>query len=347
MAIETSPLVTIGIPVYNAEDFIERCLLSTLNQTYMNIEVLLIDVCGNDRSIEIAKHISESHQRGECIRIIKHQQNMGVANARNTIVKEARGKYLYFMDSDDTIKNTTIDLLYRKAEEYKAESVWASYQCISGDSKLESVFQYPNIFFQEEDKLAEFAWQDLNDHLQASIWNILFDVNFIRSSRVVFEQHGYFDDLIFQYRIRPKIKRAVLLSDITYYYYKRENSISNFQARTSFKRKEAIDAIEVAECLKDCCKSTKTKTYYDVQCTKIMRQCFFYSNGILCHRKMMDLPVKNREIRNIMKHPLNIWQIIQFKHYRVLNLFFYILGIIPSSLMVTLVRMISYKRGWR
>ena len=338
--------VTIGIPVYNAEDYIKRCLLSTLSQTFPNLEILLVDDCGTDHSIDVVERIAKEHPRGECIRIVRHERNMGVAHARNTIIREARGKYLYFMDSDDKISENVIALLYEKAERYNAETVWGSYQSFADNPQMARIFQYPDLLLVGEDKLVEYECQGMEERLQSAIWNILFKIDFLRSIGVEFEQHGSLDDLIFQYRMLPKVKRAVLISDITYYYYMRENSISNFQSRTSFKRTEAINAMKAAECLKNSCIPLASKSYCDRRCTKAMRQCFFFCYGILRHRKMMDQTVTDREIRDIMRHPFTIRQIMKFKHYRMVNVFFYILGITPPSIMVTLVNFITKKRGF-
>lgn len=338
--------VTIGIPVYNAEDYIERCLLSALNQTFHNLEVLLVDDCGRDHSIDIAERIAKEHPRGVCVRIAKHEHNMGVAHARNTIIREARGKYLYFMDSDDKISEDTISLLYEKAVRYDAETVWGSYRSFADNPQMERIFRYPDISLIGEDKLVEYECQGMEERLQPAIWNILFRLDFIRSLGIEFEQHGSLDDLIFQYRMQPKVKRAVLTSEITYFYYMRDNSISNFQTRTSFKRVEAVNAIEAAECLKESCIPLTLKSYCDSRCTKTMRQCFFFCYGILRHRKMMDQPVTDREVRDIMRHPFSIWRILQFRHFRLINLFFYLLGIMPPFLMVALVIFITKKRGF-
>ena len=337
--------VTIGIPVYNAEDFIERCLLSALNQTFHNIEILLVDDCGKDCSIGIAERIAKSHPRGECIRIVRHKHNMGVAHARNTIVHEARGKYLYFMDSDDAISKDAITLLYKKAEQYTADTVWGSYQIITNSTEMQEKRQYPDTRLFGDDKLIGYECIDMREHLQTEIWNILFRLDFIRSLGIKFEQHGFFDDIIFHYRMRPKVKRAVLMSNLTYFYYKRDNSISNFQPRTSFKRNEAVNAMETAKCLKSSCLSLPSESYLDSWCTKVMRHCFFYSYGIIRHRKKMDQPVTNREIRDMMKHPFPLWEIIHFKRYRYINIFYFFLGILPPFVMVFLVKFITRKWG--
>lgn len=333
--------VTIGVPVYNAEKYIERCLKSVLDQTFSDIEVLIVDDCGNDNSIAIAERMLKEHPRGKCFRIVKHERNMGVAHARNTIMCEASGKYLFFMDSDDEISKNAISLLYDKAELYDADTVWGSYQCLADNPQKEYIKRYPDINLFGEDKLVEYDCNNVGESLQPAIWNILYRLDFLKSSGVKFEQHGSLDDLIFQYRIQPKVVRAILMSNITYYYYVRENSISNFQSRTLFKRVEAVNAMEAANCLKDSCAPLMSKSYYENRCTKVMRQCLYFCYGILKYRNKMDQPVSNKEIRDIMKHPSSIWQIMHFKHNMVVNLFFYILGVLPPSLMVAVVKLIA------
>ena len=90
--------VTIGIPVYQAEEFINRTMESALAQSYSNIEYLIIDDGSQDDSIIKIRQLQCTHPRGNQIRSISHQHNQGVAEARNTIISKAKGEYLYFMD---------------------------------------------------------------------------------------------------------------------------------------------------------------------------------------------------------------------------------------------------------
>lgn len=90
------PLVTVFIPVYNCEDYINECLDSILNQTYRNIEVLLVDDGSTDRSVEKIKAYSDPR-----IRLIRNERNMGIPFTRNVGLIEAKGKYMAIMDADD------------------------------------------------------------------------------------------------------------------------------------------------------------------------------------------------------------------------------------------------------
>ena len=87
--------VTIGIPVYNVEKYIRESLDSALAQTYPNIEFLICDDCGTDSSIAIVEEYQNSHPRGKDIRIVQQPRNMGLGCARNRMIAEAKGKYIF------------------------------------------------------------------------------------------------------------------------------------------------------------------------------------------------------------------------------------------------------------
>ena len=87
--------VTIGIPVYNAEKYIRLAMDSALAQTFNDIEFLVIDDCGTDSSVDIVREYQQTHPRGKDIRIVRQPQNGGLGRARNRIIDEAQGIYLY------------------------------------------------------------------------------------------------------------------------------------------------------------------------------------------------------------------------------------------------------------
>ena len=118
-------LITLSMPIYNVEKYVERALISALNQTYQELEVLIVDDLGHDKSMEIVHLIKKTHIRGNCIRIITHQKNIGLGGTRNTAIEHARGKYLYFMDSDDAITPDCIESLYNIISKEKVDFVAA------------------------------------------------------------------------------------------------------------------------------------------------------------------------------------------------------------------------------
>lgn len=120
--------VTIGIPLYNAAKYIEQSLRSALDQTFVSIEFLIVDDCSTDTGFALIEEIKQKHPRGSDIRMVKHSINKGVGEARNTLLDEARGKYLFFLDSDDSIDRGCIKLLWEQATRHGAALVTASFK---------------------------------------------------------------------------------------------------------------------------------------------------------------------------------------------------------------------------
>jgi glycosyltransferase involved in cell wall biosynthesis len=110
---QTMLKISIIIPIYKVESYIERCNTSVLRQTYRNLEVILVDDYTPDSSMEIAKAvINENQNCGMNFVFLKHDHNFGLSAARNTGINAATGDYLFFLDSDDELPNLAIENLY-------------------------------------------------------------------------------------------------------------------------------------------------------------------------------------------------------------------------------------------
>ena len=112
------PLISIIVPLYNAEKYIETCINSILTQTFQNFEVIVVDDCSTDRSLEIVRNYQDPR-----IKIIHQFTNSGESSSRNLGLANARGKYVYFMDDDDAILENNLENFYRAAEESNADVV--------------------------------------------------------------------------------------------------------------------------------------------------------------------------------------------------------------------------------
>ena len=121
------PLVSIIVPIYNAQDHIARCVESIRRQTYQNLEILLLNDGSKDVSLEVCRMYAKVDPRI----VLIDKANSGVAATRNMGLREAKGKYLQFVDADDTIQPYATELLVRHAEESGADLVIAHYNRIS------------------------------------------------------------------------------------------------------------------------------------------------------------------------------------------------------------------------
>ncbi len=120
-------LISVIIPVYNAERFLETTVLSVLNQTYSNLEVLLIDDCSKDGSLKIAKHFAEKDSR---VTVIPLEKNAGVAHARNVGIRQAKGSYIALLDSDDVWTKEKLTRQIALLREKDAQIAYCSYDFI-------------------------------------------------------------------------------------------------------------------------------------------------------------------------------------------------------------------------
>ncbi|MDM1547824.1 glycosyltransferase family 2 protein [Empedobacter falsenii] len=120
--------VSILVPIYGVEQFIERCAISLFEQTFQDIEYIFVNDCTPDNSINILKQTLESYpHRKSQVQIINHEINKGLAGARNTGVESASGDYILHVDSDDYIEKDMVALLYEKAINENADIVMCNY----------------------------------------------------------------------------------------------------------------------------------------------------------------------------------------------------------------------------
>jgi len=331
--------VTIGMPVYESEPYLRRALESALAQTYPSIEFLLVDDGCRDGSLRMMESFRDSHPRGGDIRILRHEENRGVALSRNQIIDEARGAYLYFMDSDDVVRADTIDLLLQNSRRSDAEIVFGSYEKFEL-SRERLVYMYHSLPLIGEDLLACFAYRKFGG-IQASACNFLVRTSFLRSCGVRFLDTPYWEDYAFMFDLVTHVSRAVMLSDITYTYLCRENSLSAYQQRASIGKEEIMRNAATISHLKATSAPLYNKVYFPNRCRNIMLSCFFMACYILRRRKDIRPQVAAAEIKAMMSHPATWRQILSFREARLENMLFCVLGRLPAWLCVVCIWIIG------
>lgn len=335
--------ITIGIPVYNVEKYIRRTLDTALAQTFQDIEFLVCDDCGTDSSMDIVREYQQNHPRGKDIRIVRQPKNMGLGNARNRIINEAQGRYLYHLDADDAIAPNTIELLYESAVKYDAQLVYGSYERIDelGDEPKHTVFQYPDRQFLKEDEFAQWAYRKY-DGIQAQTWNFLIDIDIYRENNLRHQPVNFWEDFSFTIDLPTYVTRVVLLSDVTYYYYCRCGSLSHYQGQRHIAREEVDQTINSINQLKKKSDRIRHKPYFPQRMYKVMMTDFYMLSTVLRHQNFISSPFSNRELCDIMRSPLSLSEIMHFKVWRMRNLILYLLGKLPPLISVSLMRFASH-----
>jgi glycosyltransferase involved in cell wall biosynthesis len=310
--------------------------MSALSQSYHSIEFILVNDCCTDGTFDVVEYVLSSNERCDDVRIFTHTQNQGVSASRNQIIDEARGEYLYFMDSDDIIAKNTIELLMQNARRYDAEVVFGSYKKIETSGK-KTIYQYPCIQLLEKNKLASFAYRKY-DGIQASACNYIVKTNILRVNNHRFINVNYWEDLVFTFDLVTFVSRAVLLPDITYIYRCRDNSLSHYQERINISKAEVMGNVEAIAHLKSTSVLLYDKVYFPSRCYNIVMTDFYIACAILKRRKTIIPYITNNEIKAIMSHPASWHQICSFHNSCFKNQLLYILGKTPSSMCVFIIK---------
>lgn len=216
------PLVTLAMPVYNVAKFVEKSLLSALNQTYSYIEFLIVDDCSTDNSMDIVRQTVNAHKRSADVRIIHHPGNQGLGDTRNTAIKEAKGEYIYFMDSDDIISSCCIEVLVNYMLENPVDFIAASRERRTFNGKLISTDQYQPYTVKDDHRstlpVAYFRYVE-NHKILAEVWNKLYNVDFLRKNKIRCIPHVHVEDVSFSLQVNIAAKSCRLVPDVLYVYH--------------------------------------------------------------------------------------------------------------------------------
>ena len=217
--------ISIIIPIYNVKDYVLDCLQSVTNQTKKNgIECILVDDCGTDNSMEIAEEFVSSYNGMIDFRIYHHDKNKGLSAARNSGIREAKGKYLYFLDSDDTIYPNCLNIMFDSAEKYDADLVQGSYD--SDVPYMEQFSKHSLPLFSDNHPFIKRTLlnYDVNPVMAQ---NRLVKKNIIVDNNLFFKEGIIHEDHYWTFFLAKVINRICFIKDKTYYYRQTIGSITN------------------------------------------------------------------------------------------------------------------------
>jgi glycosyltransferase involved in cell wall biosynthesis len=206
-------LVSIIIPVYKSRKYIEKCVRSVFDQTYKDLEIIIVDDCGKDGSIDIIKRVLiEYPSIAAKVRFIYHEFNKGCAAARRHGMKEATGKYILQVDSDDYIDPTMVEKMVSKAQEDDADIVVCNYYYTNPNRRTLVEIERPN------DNI-EFASKVLQGYIHAGAWNKMM-------RRSILKEHDIYpvaginmgDDMTILIQSLFYMDKISYIDDALYYY---------------------------------------------------------------------------------------------------------------------------------
>ena len=209
-------MVSILIPVYNVEAYLPLCLDSLVNQTYHNLQIVLIDDGSSDNSFFICNQYDNQDNRIE----IYHQENQGVGYTRNKLLEKVKGNYVLFVDSDDWIEPNTIDSAVELAQEHEADIV--NFQNVINDGHCEKGDLNVEIWTQEECVLQFLRHISFN----GSLWNKLIRTSVLHNERF-HDEISYGEDALFCWHILQHVKKVVITPNQYYHHRLHDQSLSH------------------------------------------------------------------------------------------------------------------------
>ena len=268
------PKVSIIIPVYNVEKYIERCVDSLTNQTLQDLEIILVDDSSTDSSLEICRKLAENDSR---IKVI-HKENEGAGKARNAALEVATGEYIGFVDSDDFVEKDMFETLYEKAEQYGSDLVMSGVLFVDGNMFSEKgecsrkIYFDKDTHFESEEELKKLRMgiigalpEDADDSKYGmSIWKNLFRHEIIKKNNIVFqsEREMLSEDAVFMVDFISCINKATGISEAFYNYCRNGASISKSYKKDRFE-KSLIFVSEVEKRFSKDIKQDEYRIYID------------------------------------------------------------------------------------
>lgn len=226
-------LISIIIPVYNVEHYLEACMESVLNQTYSNIEIILVDDGATDSSGKMCDRYAGKDER---IKVI-HKKNGGLSDARNKGITQAKGKYIMFIDSDDVVSSDFVEYLYQMIKTSFADiAICDPIHCYPDK---EIIFQSETLrkIYEPEEAIVEMLYQK---SFLVAAWGKLYRKEYFNDT--LFPYAMLFEDSAIMYKIFDKAKKIVYGNAKLYGYMHRKDSITT----KSFSRKDC-DILTISE----------------------------------------------------------------------------------------------------
>lgn len=216
-----NPIISVIIPVYNAQNYLPECLDSVKNQSFLNFEVLLVDDCSSDDSLTVCEKYAAGDQR---FKIFRHSVNRGPGAARNTAIDNACGETIFFLDADDFLEPDTLAVLNTLWLEESADICIGKFNYYHSEGLLNTPFTFPDERYVLS--VAEICLEiqkNMNapnrEFLFAYAWGKLFRREIIESFKIRFSENmKMFEDLKFLYQFASYSQKIAFIPETVYNY---------------------------------------------------------------------------------------------------------------------------------
>lgn len=265
------PKVSVIVPVYNVENYIEKCLNTLVNQTIQDIEIIIVNDGSKDNSEDIIKKFIEEYPDKI---VYLEKENGGLSDARNFGIPYAKGEYIAFLDSDDYVENYMYQEMYELAKKENSDMVECDF-----------IWEYPNKSRVDTGEIYN-GKNEMAEKVRVVAWNKLIKREILEKTKIQFPKGYRYEDLEFTYKLIPYLEKVSFLKKPCIHYVQRNNSISNTQNE---RTKEIFDILDhVIDYYKE-------KGIYEQYCTELE---YTYTRILLCSSLLRMCKIDNEEVRN-------------------------------------------------
>jgi glycosyltransferase involved in cell wall biosynthesis len=220
-------LVSVIIPVYNVEKYIKRCILSVLDQTYKNLEIIIIDDGSKDNSLSIARDTSKTDNRVTII----HKKNEGISSTRNLGIDKATGKYIVFVDSDDYLDPNYVERFHKVISDNNADIAVNYSYYINDNASIKS--NNTNIEIRDSLDISEYIY---TGKVMVAVWNKIYNLDFLKKNNIKFDPEiWYGEGMLFNIMCLQKTEKVPAMNEDLYHQTQNPNSaMRKFNLESNF-----------------------------------------------------------------------------------------------------------------
>ena len=215
--------VSIIVPVYNVEKYLDRCLNSLVNQTLRDIEIFVV----NDGSPDHSQEIIDKYANMDARVIPLKKKNGGLSDTRNFALPHVIGEYIAFVDSDDYVEKDMYEKMYQEAKKGKYDMVECDY-----------IWEYPNRQVIDHSNVEDNYFTDI----RVPAWNKLYKTELVKEKKIKFPVGLHYEDIVFCYELLPWTENIGYVKEPLYHYIQRDDSIANTQ---DIKVRELYDILNI------------------------------------------------------------------------------------------------------
>lgn len=280
------PEISVIVPVYNVGKLVKRCLDSLINQSFKDIEIIII----NDGSTDDSEDYLRPYLADNRIIYIKNEKNEGLGNARNRGISHSSSKFISFVDSDDWIDLDLYKVMLENAANTNSDIIICGVQneyenCICSKERYRYI--YSNVISKEK-AISLLSRSEANNYMISPVvWNKIYKKNLLTENNITFLGNSYWEDNLYSFQIFTQAKKISIVPSVYYHYYQRENSITN-----TFSKKHIDDLIISYKML---------KSYLEENSFDVKYQKEFYSYLDRAIASLLDILFKGESTVSMQK----------------------------------------------